>query len=126
MTNTSGFNPLDVRVLVKPDPVAKKTAGGIILPDEQVDREKMAMLKGTLIAVGVNAWEEAASRSPLFVRPEPGTRVLIAKYGGISLTGDDGDDYRLMNDVDVIGVLENPSSGAQIKGIDARTIIDAR
>lgn len=106
MTNTSGFNPLDVRVLVKPDAVEEKTKGGIILPDEHRDREKMAMLKGTLVAVGVNAWEEAASRSAAFVRPEPGARVLIAKYGGIALTGDDGADYRLMNDEDVIGLLE--------------------
>lgn len=106
MTNTSGFVPLDVRVLVKPDSVEQKTKGGIILPEQHVDQQKMAMLKGTLIAVGVNAWEEAASRSAAFVIPQPGTRVLIAKYGGIALTGDDGVDYRLMNDEDVIGLLE--------------------
>jgi hypothetical protein len=31
MTNPSGIRPVDLRVLVKPDPVEEKTAGGIIL-----------------------------------------------------------------------------------------------
>lgn len=109
MINTSGFLPLDVRVLVKPDAVEEKTAGGIILPEKHVDEKKMAMLKGTLIAAGVNAWGEAARHSA-FVTPKPGARVLIAKYGGIALTGEDGSDYRLMNDEDVIGLLQGETA----------------
>lgn len=105
MNNTSGMWPLDVRVLVKPDPVEAKSKGGIILPDEHKEQQKFATVKATLVAVGVNAWAEA-SRTEAFSAPQPGDRVLIAKYGGIVLTGDDGEDYRLLNDEDVIGVLE--------------------
>ncbi len=107
MTNESGIVPLDVRVLVLPDPAVSQTKGGIFLPDQHVEREKYATVKATLIAVGVNAWEEAAARSQAFSAPLPGSRVLIAKYGGIMLTGDDGQDYRIMNDVDVVGVLSD-------------------
>ncbi len=106
MINTSGINPLDVRVLVLPDPVEEKTKGGIFLPEAHQEREKYATVKATLVAAGVNAWEEAAARSQAFTAPQPGARVLIAKYGGIMLTGDDGKDYRIMNDEDVVGVLE--------------------
>jgi chaperonin GroES len=53
--------------------------------------------------VGENAWEEAAARSPAFVKPQPGERVVISKYGGTLLTGKDGQEYRLMNDEDVVG-----------------------
>lgn len=106
MDNTSGFVPLDVRVLVRPDPVEEKTAGGIILPDQHKEREKYATVKATLVAAGVNAWEEAAARSSAFEQPVPGDRVIIAKYGGIVLTGADGVDYRIMNDEDVIALLE--------------------
>lgn len=101
--NTSGIQPLDLRVLVLPDPVEVKTAGGIILPDQHKEREKFAMQFGTLIAVGENAWEEAAARSKNFVKPQPGDRVVISKYGGVLLTGTDGKEYRLMNDEDVVG-----------------------
>lgn len=101
--NTSGFEPLDLRVLVLPDPVEVKTAGGIIIPDATGEREKYAMMFGTLVAVGENAWEEAAGRSASFVKPVPGARVVYAKYGGIEIKGRDGKQYRLMNDEDVVG-----------------------
>lgn len=104
--NTSGITPLDLRVLVKPDSAEKVTAGGIIIPDQTADQKKFAMQKGTLVAVGENAWEEAASRSPSFAKPAAGDRVLIAKYGGVRVEGLDKAEYILMNDEDVIGRLE--------------------
>ena len=103
--NTSGIQPLDLRVLVLPDPVETKTAGGIFLPDQHKEREKFATMKGTLIAVGENAWEEASARSDKFIKPVPGDRVLISKYGGVLITGDDGKEYRIMNDEDVTALL---------------------
>lgn len=103
IVNPSGIQPLDLRVLVLPDPVEERTSGGIILPGQHTEREKYAMQFGTLIAVGENAWEEAAARSDKFERPQPGARIVISKYGGVVLTGKDGKEYRLMNDEDVIG-----------------------
>lgn len=104
--NNSGIIPLDLRVLVKPDSAEKVSKGGIIIPEVVADQKKMAMMKGTIVAVGVNAWEEAVRRSAAFKRPEAGDRVLIAKYGGVVVTGLDGEDYRLLNDEDIIGRLE--------------------
>jgi chaperonin GroES len=103
IVNHSGIQPIDLRVLVLPDPIEVKTAGGIILPDQHKEREKYAMQHAMLVAVGENAWEEASSRSPDFSKPVPGDRVLISKYGGVVVTGKDGKEYRLMNDDDVIG-----------------------
>lgn len=102
--NPSGVRPLDNRVLVKPDNVETVTKGGIILID--TEKEQMAQVRGTLIAAGVNAWAEAAATSPEFEMPQPGTRVLIAKYGGIQIDGDDGEKYRIMNDLDITAILE--------------------
>lgn len=103
--NTSGITPLDVRVLVEPDMVEKKTAGGIFLPDDHTEKQQYAQIKATVTAVGVNAWTEAA-RNPAFRCPKPGDRVLIAKYGGIIVDGSDGKKYRILNDEDVTGLLE--------------------
>lgn len=107
MTNNSGFIPIDLRVLVLPDPVEDRSPGGIILPEQAKEKGKFETIKATLVAIGENAWEEAAGRSAAFRKPLPGDRVIIAKYGGILLTGEDGKDYRLMNDVDVIARLED-------------------
>ena len=104
MNNTSGWRPLDVRVMVKPDAVSDKI-GGIFIPDQVKEQDRFAQTKATLVAVGANAWCEAKAGKG-FVAPEPGARVLIAKYGGILFKGDDGDDYRIMNDLDVTAVME--------------------
>jgi chaperonin GroES len=105
--NTSGIEPLDLRVLVRPDPVTEKTAGGIFLPDQVKDQEKFATVKATMIAVGINAFAEAKG-NPAFCPPVPGDRVMIAKYGGVNIKGNDGADYRLLNDADVVALLREP------------------
>ena len=102
--NPSGVQPMDLRVVIRPDPVETRTKGGIILPDTEVDKEKWAATKGTLVAVGENAFHEAA-RNPGFGRPKAGDRVMYAKYGGVNFKGADGEEYRIMNDEDVIGRL---------------------
>lgn len=101
--NTSGITPLDVRVLVRPDAVSDKV-GAIFIPDSVKEQDKFAQMKATLIAAGANAWCEAKTGAG-FIAPEPGARVLIAKYGGILVRGEDGADYRIMNDADVTAIL---------------------
>ena len=103
--NNSGIIPLDMRVLVKPDAVEEVTKGGIILAASVVEQEKYATVKATLVASGVNAFAEARS-NPEFTPPKPGDRVMIAKYGGVNIKGDDGDEYRIMNDADVVALLK--------------------
>lgn len=102
--NTSGVDPLDLRVVIRPDPPEQVTKGGIILPDTEVEKGKYAATKGTLIALGVSAFAEA-SRQPGFRRPEPGARIMFGKYAGTTFKGADGYDYIIANDEDVIGVL---------------------
>ena len=104
MENTSGIAPLDMRVLVKPDPIVERTAGGIILADQTKDQQKFAQVKATLVAFGCNAWAEA-KHAIGFQAPQAGDRVLIAKYGGVNVKGDDGEEYRILNDEDVTAVL---------------------
>ena len=103
--NNSGINPLDQRVLVMPDKVEQRTAGGIIIPESALEQKEHAQIKATLVAVGVNAWWEAKAH-PAFTAPVPGNRVMIAKYGGVLVTGSDGAEYRIMNDADITAVLE--------------------
>jgi co-chaperonin GroES (HSP10) len=99
MKNPSGINPLDLRVLVKPDAVADKI-GSIFIPDQERERRGMAECRATLVAVGENAFCEVKGS-----KPSPGQRVLIAKYAGIVTKGDDGEEYRLCNDSDICAVL---------------------
>lgn len=99
MKNQSGISPREYRVLVKPDRVKEKTAGGIILPEQEVERNQMAECRGDLVDVGGNAFEDWSDA------PKPGDRVLIAKYAGIVTKGNDGEEYRVCNDKDITAVL---------------------
>lgn len=103
MKNTSGIVPVDLRILVKPDPVEEVTAGGIVLPGSVKDKQKYAATKATFIQAGENAFVEWGDRAR---KPAPGDQVLFAQFSGAREKGADGDDYVLMNDKDLLAVIE--------------------
>lgn len=102
MQNTSGIRPVDMRVLVKPDPVEQKTAGGLWKPEQAMDKEKYSGTKATLVAAGDNAFKEWGA----VTKPTAGDRVHFAQYTGARLKGEDGEDYVIMNDADLTAIVE--------------------
>lgn len=108
MDNTSGIVPVDMRVLVKPDPVEEVTKGGVFLADSTKEKQKYAGTKATLIAVGPNAfldWGTDADGEPKN-GVKPGSRVHFAQFSGSEIKGADGERYVIMNDKDLTAVLE--------------------
>jgi co-chaperonin GroES (HSP10) len=97
----SNWNPCGNKILVQMDKIEEKSAGGIFIPRQKVEREEMSQMVGTLVAVGNCAWAD---------QPYPwakvGDRVKFAKYAGF-LHDDDGDgnSYRVMHDLDIVMVL---------------------
>lgn len=110
MKNPSRIRPTEYKVLISPIVVDEKTKGGIIIPDEQKDRQQFAQMEGMLVAVSPlaftyaddDAWGDAE-------KPKPGDRVLFAKFAGAVVKGMDGKDYRIVNDKDIAAVLEPDS-----------------
>jgi co-chaperonin GroES (HSP10) len=106
--NTSGIIPLDHRVLVKQDEAEEKI-GSILIPPSEQDKKKYAMTNATVIATGALAWAEAKHDARQFGLdakfPQAGDRVKIGKYTGDRHKGDDGEEYTILNDTDVIGLL---------------------
>lgn len=68
------FKPLNTWVLIKADPRVKKTAGGIFLPDQLTQVERVMEGTGTLLKVGGRAIELAG----FFVRP--GDRICYRGF----------------------------------------------
>lgn len=102
MKNTSGIEPLAFNVLVRPDKVEQKTAGGIFIPDQVNERDQFAQQRGVVVAVSPVAfsyetWPQGARL------PQPGDRVVWAKYAGMQLTGRDSEIYRLIEDKQIAG-----------------------
>lgn len=112
--NKSGIRPVEYKILVKPDAVEEMTAGGIIKPDKSHEMEQWAQVKGTLAAVGGQAFIDwpVEERKVLV----PGARVYYRKYEGIVIEGADGEEYRLCTDKDVGAVVENESAVQVVQG----------
>jgi co-chaperonin GroES (HSP10) len=108
MSNESGMLPMEFHVIVKPDPLEEVSPGGIILRTEQAkDRDKLAIEEGTLVAVSPMAftyadWPEGARK------PEVGDRVVVKRHAGwLRTVGKQ--DYRILNDKDIVAIIEPPA-----------------
>jgi co-chaperonin GroES (HSP10) len=102
MQNTSGIHPKGHRVLILPDPVEEVSKSGIILSvGENRDRERLAQLKGTIVELGNTAWLD---------QPSPwaneGDHVIFGKYSGLIYKGADEKEYRIINDLDVVAIVD--------------------
>jgi co-chaperonin GroES (HSP10) len=103
MLNESGILPVGHTVLVLPKAVEQTTESGIVITVTNLEREQMAQLYATVIAVSTVAWSDVRGRDGESVGAlvEPGDEILIAKYAGYLIEGKDGKEYRLIGDLDV-------------------------
>lgn len=98
--NSHKIKPVEYKVLIEPDNIEEKTAGGIILASVVKEKEQMAQVKGVLIDIGGNAFEEWNEK------PKIGDKVYFGKYAGYIIKGNDGKEYRLCNDKDICAIIE--------------------
>lgn len=103
--NESGCVPIGDRVLIRPDIAAAKS-GSLTLPEAVVERAQLSSSSGVIVAVGDGAWFWNSDRTRPYEgeKPKAGDRVFFDKYAGKVILGDDGVEYRLMDDVSVGGV----------------------
>ena len=104
--NSSGIQPVEYKVLVKPKAVEEKTTGGLYIPDDTKQREQYGQIEGTLVAKSPAAftfnyegWPEGAKV------PEVGDKVVFSRYEGNEIKGADGETYWLMADKAIAAVL---------------------
>jgi chaperonin GroES len=95
-----GLAPQKYRVLIKPDKVEEKI-GNIYIPEQTQERDQHAAMEGELVAMSPIAfdWDRWPEDHP---KPQVGSRVVINKYSGVIVKGNDGEEYRVMNDEDVL------------------------
>jgi chaperonin GroES len=94
-----GVQPLQDRVLVKRLEEETKTAGGIIIPDN--NKEKPS--EGEIISVGPGYRLDDGSTRKLDVTV--GDKVLFTKYTGTDVRVE-GIDYIIMKENEILGILQ--------------------
>jgi len=99
--NNSGIYPVEYKVLIKPEIVERKTAGGIFLPESTKEKEEFAKSVGVIIAIGAICFTD-----PNWLEhPKVGDKVLYDRYAGTLVEGIDGEKYRLINDKEIGAVM---------------------
>jgi chaperonin GroES len=93
------LRPLQDRILVQRVEEETTTKGGIIIPDTA--KEKPA--EGKVVAAGNGKIGDDGKRVALEVKK--GDRILFGKYAGTEVKID-GDEYLIMREDDVLGVVE--------------------
>ena len=93
------IRPLQDRLVVKRLAEEEKTKGGIIIPDSAKEKP----IEGEVIAVGNGKVLEDGKLRPLDVKK--GDRVLFGKYAGTEIKID-GDEFLMMREEDILGVLQ--------------------
>lgn len=91
--------PLQDRVLVERVEEEKKTAGGIIIPDNNKEKPQ----EGKVVSVGQGHRKDDGTFTDLSVKA--GDRILFGKYAGNEVKLD-GKDYLIMKEDDILGILQ--------------------
>lgn len=99
--NEAGITPVGHNILVRMDDVERETASGIIIRDEQADREEMSGTKATVVAVGASAWSD--QKTPW---AKVGDHIMMAKFAG-QLWSVGKVKYRIISDLSVCGVIQD-------------------
>lgn len=94
--NPSGIDPSLDRVLVYPESLEEVTPGGLVIPMTILEDHMQAQTAGNLVAVGPDSWTDYSGPAA-----KVGDRVMFAKYAGQIVLGEDGKEYRILNDRDI-------------------------
>jgi chaperonin GroES len=92
------IRPLHDRVVVKRVEEERKSAGGIVIPDNVAEKPD----QGEVIAVGNGKILEDGKVRPLDVKV--GDRILFGKYSG-STVKIEGEEYLVMREDDIMGIV---------------------
>jgi len=92
------IRPLYDRIVVKRIEEKETKVGGLFIPDSAKEKPQ----EGEVVAVGQGKRNDEGKLIPLDVKA--GDRILFGKYSG-SETKLDGNEYIIMREEDVLGVL---------------------
>jgi len=77
MNGFKGIVPVECKVLIMPDVVSDKSAGGMYLPDSARERQQYSIDRGVVMAVGEGFFENMPG--PV---PQVGDKIIFNKYAG--------------------------------------------
>jgi chaperonin GroES len=93
------LQPLEDRIVVKPNDAEATTASGLVIPDTAKEKPQ----QGEVLAVGAGRRADNGELIPMDVGA--GDTVVYSKYGGTEITID-GDDLLILSARDVLAIVK--------------------
>jgi chaperonin GroES len=93
------LQPLEDRIVVKPQDAEATTASGLVIPDTAKEKPQ----QGAVLAVGAGRRSDSGDLIPMDV--SEGDTVVYSKYGGTEITIE-GDDLLILSARDVLAVVK--------------------
>jgi len=94
------LQPLDDRIVVRPNEAEERTASGLVIPDTAKEKPQ----QGEVLAVGPGRRADSSGELvPLDIKV--GDTVLYSKYGGTEVTID-GEDLLVLSSRDVLAKVK--------------------
>jgi chaperonin GroES len=107
------IRPLHDRIVIKRIDEGEQRVGGIIVPDTAKEKPQ----QGKVIVAGAGKSTDDGSRIPMDVKA--GDTILFGKYSGQDITLD-GEDYLILREEEVLGVIGVGAGGAGGAGNDVK------
>jgi chaperonin GroES len=101
------IRPLHDRIVVKRLDATENKVGGLFIPDSAKEKPQ----EGEVVSVGNGKRGEDGKLIPLDVKA--GDRILFGKYSGSDVKID-GEEYMIMREDEVLGVLEGGAKKAKV------------
>jgi chaperonin GroES len=92
------LEPLEDRVVVKPDEEEETTVSGIVIPDTAKEKPQ----QGQVVAAGPGRFEDG-KRVPMDVKV--GDKILYSKYGGTEVKVE-GEEYLVLSSRDILAIVK--------------------
>jgi chaperonin GroES len=93
------IQPLEDRIVVRPDDAEAVTASGLVIPDTAKEKPQ----QGEVLAVGAGRRSDAGELIPVDV--SVGDTVVYSKYGGTEITIE-GEDLLILSSRDVLAIVK--------------------
>jgi chaperonin GroES len=92
------LEPLEDRVVVKPEEEQETTVSGIVIPDTAKEKPQ----QGQVVAAGPGRFEDG-KRVPMDVKV--GDKILYSKYGGTEVKVE-GEEYLVLSSRDILAIVK--------------------
>ena len=102
------IRPLNDRIIVRRMEEQEQMRGGLFIPDTAKEKPQ----EGEVLAVGNGKLLDSGQRIAIDLKA--GDRILFGKYSGTEIKLD-GEDYLILREDDVLGVVETTAKGKGAK-----------